>query len=485
MKATNTAGKAVLDAQKIADALKEGTDKTLKGLLNETFNKILAEEKDEEEPVEDNSYEEEEVETTDGDEKKDSEEAPAEGGEAEGEEDGDGAGDADDEWSDFEQYKVGDNDYDFTGVEGDEILKVYNKLGDDDQIFVKRDEDEPNKFEVKDDETGAEFVIELDPDAIAGGAGEEPEGDEGFELELGDEDGDEDGLELDLGDEGDDEGDFELDLGDGEGGEGDDIEIDVNGEDDDEENPLNEEDLGYTETYQKPVFKKKFNMKEPADSSTTNDWDAGAPKGDERPWAGKGDGKPFKKNVNEELAEDGIDENGSGHAEEHSTKKTNIEIGQGEGGVKRHHSDHAEYQGLKPVGLEESMKKIVAAAKQVQAENKQYRNYINQIKKSLYEAAILNVNLGKLVDILVNETTTRDEKKSILERFNNVKTIAEGTTLYNTIKGELSESRKSSSPVVEKQFTAGDKSALNETTIYSNNASLNLMERMDNLFVRK
>ena len=488
MKATNTAGKAVLDAQKIADALKEGTDKTLKGLLNETFNKILAEEKDEEEPVEDNSYEEEEVETTDGDEKKDTEEAPAEGGEAEGEEDGGDAGDADDEWSDFEQYKVGDNDYDFTGVEGDEILKVYNKLGDDDQIFVKRDEEDPNKFDVKDDETGAEFVIELDPDAIAGGADEEPEGDEGFELELGDDEGDEDGFELELGDEGDDEDGFELELGDDEGGEGDDIEIDVNGEDDDDENPINEEDLGYTETYQKPVFKKKFNMKEPADASTTNDWDAGAPKGDERPWAGKGDGKPFKKNVNEDsVEEEGVEEAGYPRrkaALTTSANQTGPEHGDYMSDNSRNlHNGSEEYKNTSK--LEESMRKIVAAAKQVQAENKQYRNYINQIKKSLYEAAILNVNLGKLVDILVNETTTRDEKKSILERFNNVKTIAEGTTLYNTIKGELSESRKSSSPVVEKQFTAGDKSALNETTIYSNNASLNLMERMDNLFVRK
>ena len=189
--------------------------------------------------------------------------------------------------------------------------------------------------------------------------------------------------------------------------------------------------------------------------------------------------------MNEDIDENGVEENGCSHAEEHSTKKTNIEIGQGAGGVKRHHSDHAEYQGFKPVGLEESMRKIVTAAKAIQAENKQYKNYINQIKKSLYEAAILNVNLGKLVDILVNETTTRDEKKSILERFNNVKTIAEGTTLYNTIKGELSEGKKSSSPIVEKQFTAGDKSALNETTIYSNNASLNLMERMDNFFGKK
>ena len=131
--------------------------------------------------------------------------------------------------------------------------------------------------------------------------------------------------------------------------------------------------------------------------------------------------------------------------------------------------------------LSESVKKIVATAKAIQAENKQYKANLDRIKKSLYEAAVLNVNLGRLVDILVNETTTKDEKKSILERFNNVKTISEGKALQATIKAELRESKKAS-PIVEKQFVAGQ--SLNEKTIYSNakDPSLDLMDRMDNLY---
>ena len=94
--------------------------------------------------------------------------------------------------------------------------------------------------------------------------------------------------------------------------------------------------------------------------------------------------------------------------------------------------------------------------------------------------------MGKLIDILVNETTTKDEKKRICERFNNVKTIAEGKTLYDTIKNELKET-KSVPSNLEKQFVAESKN-LNETTIYqntANNPSINLMERMDNLYVKK
>ena len=473
MKKNNTAEKSALDAERITKALQEGTEKTLKALISEAVSKYINEEADEEEPeeVEDDSYDVEDVEAPETDAPETSDEQPEEGGEEDGEEGLDD--DADDEWSDFEQYKVGDNDYDFTGVNGDELLKVYNKLGDDDQIFVKKQDD--GTYEVKDEETGAELVIELNPDAEAE---EDTEDNQEFDIDFDDEDSEEDGAEFDSEDEPADDDEIEIDLG-----------------DEDDEDELNEEDLGYTDSYQKDVFNRKPNMSEPADSKSTNDWDEGAPKGSEKPWAGKGDGKPFGKKVNEgekcpkcgknpcvcECGGEGvIDENGGTIA---STDARHMKKGQ----IAQHRPNAPAYDVRKVDSpLNESVKKIVEKAKAIQAENKQYKESLGKIKESLKEAAVLNVNLGKLVDILVNETTTKDEKKSILARFNNVKTIKEGAELYNSIKTELKESHKSSAPIVEKQFTASDKS-LNETTIYSNggNASLSLMESMDNLFKKK
>ena len=91
--------------------------------------------------------------------------------------------DAEDEWSDFEEYKVGDNDYDFTGVDGETALKVYNKLNDDDEIFVTKDEE--GNYEFKDEETGAEYVIELDADG-----NDEAEVEDDLDLDVeGDEEG--------------------------------------------------------------------------------------------------------------------------------------------------------------------------------------------------------------------------------------------------------------------------------------------------------
>lgn len=488
MKKNNTAEKAVLGAEKIASALKESTEKSLRNIINEAISNLIVES---EEDPENDSYDVQDVEPDETPEVSDvnaeeggeegaedtelgSDEGAGEEGSDEGSDEG-AEGDDADEWSDMEQYKIGDDDYDFTGVDGDEILKVYNKLGDDDQIFVKKEDD--GTYSVKDDETGAEFVIELNSDNLD--ADNNAESEEG--IDMGAEDTDEFGAEGadDFGTEGGDE--IELDLnGDNEGVDDDEeIEIDL-GDEEEDDDELNE-DLGYTDSYQKDVFDKKFNMKEPADSKTTNDWDNGAPKGGEKPWAGKGNSKPFEKNVNEcgvpEGEDANLEEDGSGFNTRNAMKKTTKHIHR-EPEKGKVISKDGEYLG----NVNENVKKIVAKAKAIQAENKQYRESLEKIKKSLYEAAVLNVNLGKLVDILVNETTTRDEKKSILSRFNNVKTISEGKVLYDTIKHELNESKKASTPIVEKQFVANS-NALNEAVIYSkDNPSLDLMSRMDNLY---
>lgn len=493
MKKNNTAEKAALDAEKITKALQESTEKSLKDLINEAISEVIAKEDEPEEGSEEDSYDVEDVESSETPEVSDDdsvENGGEEGGEGAAADNAEGAdGDDADEWSDYEQYKVGDDDYDFTGVDGDEILKVYNKLGDDDELFVKKEDD--GTYSVKDNETGAEFVIELNPENLD--AASEEGGEEGndISLELGDEPTSEPEGE-DFSDNVDDlGGDDSLESGENspEGGD-DEIEIDLG---DDDEDELNEENLGYTDSYQKNVFDKNISMNEPADGKATYSMDGGAPKDSEKPWAGKGDSKPFgDKKVDENVDECGgmgaaaqvpsspdanLEENGGTIA---STDARHMKKGQ----IGQHRPNAPEYSKRKEDSpLSESVKKIVAKAKAIQAENKQYKENLDKIKKSLYEAAVLNVNLGRLVDILVNETTTKDEKKQILTRFNNVKTINEGKELWVSIKSELKESKKSTAPIVEKQFVANSQS-LNETTIYSsaNDPSLDLMERMDNLY---
>lgn len=455
-KKNNTAEKALLNAEQISKALKESTEKTLKSIVNEAISDFIKDEDEpvddeklekEEEPIEDDSFEVEDVETEEDPETPAEEETPAEDAEGEGETEPE-EGDAEDEWADMEDFKVGDNDYDFTGVDGETALKVYNKLGDDDQIFIKKEDD--GTFTMEDEDTGAEYVIELsnegDEDTDAADADEEPEDEEPVD---------------------DEEATFEVDLDDEEPEEG---------EDEEDEDALNE-DLGYTDNYQGKNPIDGLSMEEPADSKTTNDWDEGAPKSAEKPWAGKGDSDPFDKNVNEcgVMPEETLEE-GDSIATQAARKEVKTKH-------KQHRPDTPEEVLKVDSPLNENVKKIISKAKEIQAENKQYKSKIAEIKKALYEAAILNVNYGKVVSLLVNETTTKEEKASIVERFSNVKTINEGKQLYDTIKRELNETKKAA-PIVERTINAESSKTINETKIYSpkDNASINLMERMENLY---
>ena len=459
-KKNNTAEKTILNADKITKALKEGTEKQLQSILNEALSNIIKEDEDveevEDEVVADDGYEVEDVET---EETSIDDESP----EVEGEEaDVEDTEDAEDEWSEFEEYKVGDNDYDFTGVDGEVALKVYNKLNDDDEIFVTKDEE--GNYEFKDEETGAEYVIELDAEGDA-----EAEEDE-LDFEFDDEEGEGEGEDLEFefdDEEGEGEDELDIELDDEEDGEGEDLDIELDDEEDDD--LLNEDDnLGYTDSYQDKDAIEGLNGSLPVKNGT-KDWNKKLPTG-EKPWAGKGDMKPFGKKTE-------MDENiTTTKSQKRNTVVKTMAPNSGE-------EDKPEVpKNVSVAGKiisESKVKKIVEAAKAIQAENKLYKESIEKIKKSLYEAAVLNVNLGKIVSLLVNETTTKEEKQNILERFNNVKTLKEGNALYESIKKELNGSSKKT-PIMERQISMAP--SLNETTIYTqSNPSLNLMERMNNL----
>ena len=478
MKKNNTAEKTIHNAEQITKALKESTEKSLKDIMNEAISNLIKEDDAEDEEPKDNEENSYDVEDVDTDIVDSDDTQEAENTEEGGEEGAEDATDADDEWSDFEQYKVGDNDYDFTGVDGETALKVYNKLGDDDQIFIKKDED--GNYEVKDEETGAEYVIELNADA----EDDETELDNvssDFDFDTDSEDGD-DTTEFNI-----EIGDDDTEDNDEDGDDDTSFDIEIEG-DDDEDESLNEDQNMMVNDYQ-----KKTAMTLPTDKGETSGTDstkfnAGAPKNggnsdSTRPYGKRGDDAPFDEKVNEcgntetpaNLQEDGQGLN-TKHKMVKSTNRLNKDA------QNQHVASDPNDATVK--ALRESAKKIFEKAKEIQAENKKYAACIDKLKKSIYEAATLNVNMGQVIKLLVNETTTANEKKTILERFNNVKTIKEGKTLYETIKRELNESKKNAI-VLEKQISAKSSDTLNETTIYQNktkNPSLDLMERMDNLF---
>ena len=190
---------SLLDYNALAKSLKENTESAVKTLLDEavrdTYAKLLSED-------DDKDYEEEEVEDTSSDITNDAEsvdaatddvegtdtgmeadepidDAAVEGGDdavVDGAEEGGEPSDEGDEWAEFDKYKISDDEYDFSNAEDEEIVKVYKLMKNDDQILVHKDDN--GNVNIQDNETGAEYLINLGDNGEATGvAASEPSDD--------------------------------------------------------------------------------------------------------------------------------------------------------------------------------------------------------------------------------------------------------------------------------------------------------------------
>lgn len=500
---SNFVKESLLEYNNLANTLKENTESAVRDLLKETvleqYAKILTEDEDED------NYDVEEVDDTDS--VNASEDGEAAGDAADGMEsddavegdeaaaveeptedvvddvDADVAGDdaTEDEgdgWSEFDKYKVSDDEYDFSNAEDDEIVKVYKLLKDDDQVVVTKNDDKVN---IKDNETGAEYLIDLggdETDDVAATAGTE-----------------------DFGTEGDDFGgdeDF--------GGGVDDFE---NQEDEDMnesrifEIALNEynSNVGYTDNYQSKDVMTNPGMSEPG--KNVNDWDKGVPKDSKKPWSGKkgdkSENQPFdaekgKTVEEEENVEEPIQELKT--RQEHTANVGSTSRTDGDNGNRRRkgRSFHTAQNGQETgtgdnpysnnstsdVNVNVKVESIINKANKIFEENKQLKAALMKFRNTLEEAAVTNVNLGNIIKLVMENSTTKDEKQEIIARFGNeAKTVEASNTLFENISRDLK--KKSKMNIDESREYAVNENKINETQIYRSNdilESLDLMHRI-------
>ena len=488
---------SLLDYNALANSLKENTESAVKTLLDEavrdTYAKLLSED-------DDKDYEEEEVEDTSSDITNDAEsvdaatddvegtdtgmeadepidDAVVEGGDdtvVDGAEEGGEPSDEGDEWAEFDKYKISDDEYDFSNAEDEEIVKVYKLMKNDDQILVHKDDN--GNVNIQDNETGAEYLINLGDNGEATGvAASEPSDD----VITDDEGADDFGAEDDFENENNDMNEstermFELVL-----------EYDSN--------------VGYTDNYQKKDVMTNPGMSEPG--KNVNDWDAGVPHGTEKPWSGypgkknKAD-KPFNagkgKQLEEEEAVEGAVEapveeetNVGGFVQQNSASISHVPNSNGrnarsmsKGGKRVKGTVTPRYSGGEEDTVSESFMK---RANKVLAENKELKATLTDVMTSLKEAAVTNHNLGMIIKLISENSTTQDEKKEIISRFSNeAKTVEASKNLYESISRDLQKSKKMNI-TEEASLTVEGSKKINETKIYQSPDvldSLDLMHRM-------
>ena len=514
---------SLLDYNTLANSLKENTESAVKTLLDEavrdTYAKLLSEG---DEDNDEDEYKEDEVEDTqDSDISDDAEDDAASTDEVDGVDAGMETDEADDteldgidangedeiddvevgddsdgdEWAEFDKYKVSDDEYDFSNAEDEEIVKVYKLMKNDDQILVHKDDD---KVKIQDNETGAEYLIDLGgDDEAAGVAAVEP---------------------------GEDEADFEPEMGDD--AEGDEMTDDFSDKDDFENNDIDDmkestermfelvleydSNVGYTDNYQKKDVMTNPGMSEPG--KNVNDWDAGVPKGDAKPWSGypgkknKAD-KPFNagkgKQVEEEtedvegLAEGAVNElktNAEHAANNGSTsrtdgpnnprRRTGRSFHTAQRGQEKGTADNAYTSGdgdANNVTVDVKVESIMKRVNKTLKENKELKETLTNVMSSLKEAAVTNHNLAQIIKLISENSTTQDEKKEIIGRFaKEAKTIDASKSLYESISNDLKKSHKMNI-TEDKNLTVESSKKINETPIYKSQdimESLDLMHRM-------
>ena len=470
---SNFVKESLLDYENLANSIKENSSDIVKSLLSEaikeTYTKLLTEE-------DENEYEVEEVDDTESEDTNDAEEVNEEPIESELEQDdepsveggeesetdeefgGEEESSEGDEWAEFDKYKISDDEYDFSQADDEEIVKVYRLMKDDDQVLVNVDK-ETNKVELKDNQTGAEYLIDLGSNNGSSEM-EEPLNDNFNDTEA-------------------------------------DSEIDYNEENMNEskvyELVLNEYDshVGYTDNYQKKDVMTTPGTEEPG--KNVNDWDAGVPKGKSKPWVGKGESKPFDNKVKSELSEEEgaseemveeevVDEatNVGGFVQQNSTSKSHVPNSNGrnarnasKGGVKIKGTADPRYS-----SATNESKEMIQKVNKILKENEELKKALGRFKEVLQEAAVTNFSLGQITRLFTENTTSKEEKKEIINRFDKeVKTIEEAKQMFDTISREL-QKKNTMNINEDKQFTANGSNKINETPIYQSKEVINSLDLM-------
>jgi hypothetical protein len=479
-KTSNVISEAKSELDSVKQELTENSKDIVRDLLAETvreeLNKIILSEGEEDE----NEYDVEEVndidtdtedESGEGDDSADTEETDSEveiGAEVSDDTE-DIDNDEGDEWSEFEDYKVDDGSYDFSKADGDTVKKVFKLLNNDDEVVVSKDGDMTH---IKDNETGAEYIITSDEDSI---------------------ENDEDNFDLDIDSETEIDGDdseMEFELGDDEAGE----EEFSDEEEDDEDiyeitlsskSSVNEYDshVGYTDNYQNKDAMTTDGMTEPANAKSTNDWDKGVPKGTKKPWAGKGNTQPFDKPVSEEVNEEEEEVVEEGPAR--TSVKLSHKVKSATNGDSQEGRPHRSPNSVNGVLTKEQTNVILKKAKMISEENAELKEMLSKFRTALNETIVTNLNLGKIVKLITEHTTTQQEKMDIIERFGNeAKTKEDSQKLYESIKKELSKNQKTPIKQLDEQMTVDGSKKINEVTAYRSdelNSIHSLMERISRI----
>ena len=379
-----------------------------------------------------------------------------------------------DDMDDEEDMDFGDEDdmddeedtIDLTDADDEEVLRVFQLMGPDDNIVVTKDD--KGNTHLKDEETGKEYMIV--------GEGEEEEMDESWEeMDESEEEMDED---EDMDDESiesivermfssDDEDEDEFSFN--EFGEEDEMgdedivyEIEMDDEELDEEDDMDDEPIAESKKMTVKAVGKglgnqsKFKYdKNPSlgdgfatptklshsDKAKPTRF-TGKPKFEYKEGENSGSKLGNNKMVKKVESKEQYTEKPKTTVKKAETKEAVRTLGAGsnfrKGGLPKPRAHSSANLNIKENASNKELQIL-------REKNEEYRKALNVFRSKLNEVAVFNSNLAYATRLFTEHSTSKQEKINILRRFDGVETIKESKNLYQVVKNELSAGTKSQS----------------------------------------
>jgi hypothetical protein len=193
----------------------------------------------------------------------------------------------------------------------------------------------------------------------------------------------------------------------------------------------------------------------------------------------KGSSKPVTKEPKEqeECKECGDKNVKEIEATEAARTKWNIHGDKGEG-------DRAGIKGKKLFKAGSGKADINEEVEILRKQNNEYKKALVLFKDKLNEVAVFNASLAYATRLFTEHSTTKQEKLEILKRFDTTSTITESKNLYTTIKGELENKKPISETAVDKIASTPSSSTgemLSESKAYENPQFKRMKELMQKI----
>jgi hypothetical protein len=403
----------------LRDMIKEGLDKTIKNMI---INEADEEDYEEEDVVNDQNVETDEAPESDSDytEEEETEEETVDTEETPVEDDIEVAGE--EEGEDFSNYEVEDDSLDLTDASDESLIKVFKKVENDTEVEVTDTGD--GKVEVSDNETGAEYIIDLD------------------------------GLdESNLGYTTKYQKNVGINIPAGKGFKG--------------NKPLGDKSSSSSKNVRPGTNKgngKPFNVKESEDMGVVTEEEIVTEEDevvDENVTRTIGHGRYRAKNMPQTAVK------AMNHAKRGGAVRVGAQLTTSESKISQ---------------LEKQFSTLKEENRILKECVKQFKEAAQAYYTTSREVAMTNCKLAKAINLFTENATTIEEKQNILERLQNCKTEKEINSLHETIKSEL----KNRQPLVENINKGFDKQEekTDSKRLYINEEVqpvLNLMERVLNV----